>query len=272
MRLWPVAGQGTAGVAEALERVAAHDSVDATDDISRSPLILASSVGNYRAVKWLLDAGADPGRRDVMGRAALFCASEAGRATIVALLLEWSGSQGIDACNSAGWVPMHAAAKHGHVDVVALLLGAGASPAARDFEGRTPLSLAAAAGELETVGALLQTAAGRLTVTMESNFGWTAMAYAINGRSLACARLLAAACRDTSPTNPVGERALERCVSEGHAGLLDTLLEARPAEDVLARVMVSLHPARATELRSAAAWAPRRRLVAWRSAVAAAQA
>ena len=129
-----------------------------------------------RVVRRLLDAGADVGARDSLGRTALHRAALNGHAGIVHMLcdagpqhvndasqeqrtaLHMAASVGavdvvkvlcaqeriyVDARRNGGRTPLHDAAGRGYTEVVAALLSAGASFGARDTDGRIALQLAA---------------------------------------------------------------------------------------------------------------------------------
>jgi hypothetical protein len=51
-----------------------------------TPLMAAAAAGQQAAVAWLLEAGADPSRRDAQGRSAADLAREAGHAALASKL------------------------------------------------------------------------------------------------------------------------------------------------------------------------------------------
>ena len=71
-----------------------------------------------------------------------------------------------------GETPLHLAAKWGHKDVVALLLGAKAEINAQTESGETPLHYAAENGEKEVAKLLL---AGRVDIDVRNKWGQTAL-------------------------------------------------------------------------------------------------
>ncbi|ETV77791.1 hypothetical protein H257_08632 [Aphanomyces astaci] len=72
---------------------------------------------------------------------ALCFASWKGQLEITSLLLHYRGIE-INKANSDGNTPLHEAAKHSHVDIVVLLMNAGANPHVINHDGLKPLDLA----------------------------------------------------------------------------------------------------------------------------------
>jgi hypothetical protein len=90
----------------------------------------------------LIEAGADVNSPHAdYGHTALFWASFKGNKTLVRLLLAQPGIQ-LDGINIDGDTALMAAAEHGHVEIVELLLKAGASASIIDKRGETATSLA----------------------------------------------------------------------------------------------------------------------------------
>ena len=99
---------------------------------------------------------------------------------------------------SEGQTPLTAAAQHGRVEVVRLLLRKGADPDLRDsgpdYPHETPLSTAAKHGQLEVCRVLLEAGADPNVPTNPRQPGdggnWTALDWAIEGNQQAAADLL----------------------------------------------------------------------------------
>jgi|SoiMethySBSTD1v2_1073268.scaffolds.fasta_scaffold134971_3 hypothetical protein len=94
------------------------------------PLMMVRSVD---ATRLLLDAGADPFKRNIYGRTALGWAAHL-RSDVAALLLK-SGVPIDDPQDEEARTPLWSAACAGNADVVAVLLAAGANPATRNTLG-----------------------------------------------------------------------------------------------------------------------------------------
>ncbi|HEY8555376.1 MAG TPA: ankyrin repeat domain-containing protein [Burkholderiales bacterium] len=136
----------TAGDADAVALLVEHGaSLNARAANGWTALTLAAARGFDGVVRLLLDRGADPNVRDVYGWTALMRAADAGRAASVRALLGVPRTE-VDARDESGHSALHHAAAQGYEDIVQLLIDAGADPAARDREGRTPGALAALRG------------------------------------------------------------------------------------------------------------------------------
>jgi uncharacterized protein len=110
-------------IAKAL--IAAKAAVDAPNDFGVTPLLEASRNGDAPMVELLLRAGADPKRSHPEGETPLLSASRAGSVPTVRLLL----ARGVDVNHAEKFQQTTAlmwAAAEGHLDVVDLLLEAGA--------------------------------------------------------------------------------------------------------------------------------------------------
>jgi ankyrin repeat protein len=106
------------------------------------------------AAKLLLAARADPDASDRRGDTALFEATRAGDAELVALLIAAGAS--VDRRNAAGNAPLLMAAQFGLSEIAAELIGARADLKVRDDAGHTPLEVARAAGHVGVVALLEQ--------------------------------------------------------------------------------------------------------------------
>eukprot|EP00937_MAST-01D_sp_MAST-1D-sp2_P000709 g709.t1 len=105
-----------------------------------TPLMPAAQNGRADLVELLLEAGADPLKRDASGLAALHFAVERDRVLCTSLLLR--GGADADAQDNAGESALHRAAEHGWTESTTLLLDAGANPNLKDSQGETPLAYA----------------------------------------------------------------------------------------------------------------------------------
>eukprot|EP01045_Picozoa_sp_COSAG04_P044750 COSAG04_NODE_15342_length_535_cov_0.788991_1_plen_174_part_10 len=123
----------------------------------------------------------------------------------------------------AGCPPLFAAADQGHVNVVRVLVEAGASLEATTPKGSTALLIAAQNGHADCVEALLQ---GGANVHAKGSMGQTALHPAAENGHTDCCRLLILAGADSAVT-AVGKTPLQWAYSERHAEVVD-LLRADP--------------------------------------------
>ncbi|XP_043194279.1 ankyrin repeat domain-containing protein 16-like [Amphibalanus amphitrite] len=112
-------------------------SADPADSSGVTPLMDAARAGHPALVSRLLAAGADPARRDRLGRSPLHAAAQTGCVRTARLF-----AQLVTAPAADGSTPLHAAAREGHMAVCELLLERGARRAARDSHGRTAADVA----------------------------------------------------------------------------------------------------------------------------------
>ena len=158
--------------------------------LDESPLLEAARRGDVEAVRSLLRDGADPNLAAGDGLTALHVAAEQGFVEVVELLLD-AGANATAKTNIGEYEPLHLASRFGHAEVVRVLLEAGAEPAAvATTTGVSPLHLAAKApnGE-EAVRVLLEH--GAPVDPRESAAGQTPLMFAASyGRDAAIRELL----------------------------------------------------------------------------------
>lgn len=127
-----------------------------------SMLIRAAMLRQWRFVSQLVAAGADlnhrrtgprPSARD-RGQTAVWWAADCGRLDMVTMLVDAGAHPDIP--DSHGSTPLHQAAGGGHLDVVEYLVGLGADTMAPIYDGRTPFNMAATHGRSEVVAWFLQ--------------------------------------------------------------------------------------------------------------------
>jgi uncharacterized protein len=128
--------------------------VNAVGGFGWTALMVASVKGHVAAVRQLLASGADPNLRDIYGWTSLMRAVYGGREQVVQALLEQPDID-LSANNDLGTTALHLAAGKGNAALVRSLLLAGAKPSIGDRKGRTPETMAVAAG-YESVAKLLR--------------------------------------------------------------------------------------------------------------------
>ena len=128
--------------------------VNAIGGFDWTALLVASVKGHVPAVRQLLVSGADPNLRDVYGWTPLMRAVYEERELVVQVLLE-QPNVALNVSNDQGATALHLAAAKGNEALARSLLLAGADPSMGDRNGRTPESMAVAAGH-ENVAKLLR--------------------------------------------------------------------------------------------------------------------
>jgi ankyrin repeat protein len=141
------------------------------DPEQRPPLHAAAAGGHLEAVRMLLQAGADPNKRNHRcGNSILGLAAARGDLALARLLVDpvqpWFKSLKL---NRKCWslaTPLCIASQYGHLDICALLLSHGCSVNKSDYQDLSPLHGAARAGHVEIVRLLLAHKAGKNARTL----------------------------------------------------------------------------------------------------------
>jgi len=124
-----------------------------------SELAKAVTARDVAKVRELLASGADVNEAGGNGKTPLYIASYKGYIDIVILLLE-AGADANKVDTGYGETPLYAASGHGRADIVALLLNAGANvDKARKNDGGSPLVIASYARRADIVRLLLEAGA-----------------------------------------------------------------------------------------------------------------
>jgi ankyrin repeat protein len=148
----------------------------------------AAALGLTEQVAGMLDSDPEAvNRHSADGWTPLALAAYFGQAEAAQLLLERGADHGLPSTNAMRNQPLHAAVAGKRVELVELLLRAGADHGARDYNGWTPLNLAAHEGPAETVSVLLDAGADPSVANDE---GRTPLATAIHERQPEVERLL----------------------------------------------------------------------------------
>jgi len=121
--------------------------VNAMDADGRTALMYAAFNGHAHVVLHLLDQGAVLDRRDLLGRTALFFASTGPFPETVSILIDQGAQVDVVDSNEHFSPLMHAAAE-GNLDVVKLLIAAGANTRLKDIDGDDAAFFARQAGHV----------------------------------------------------------------------------------------------------------------------------
>ena len=111
--------------------------VNARGGLRATPLHAALDKGYLSVATLLLERGADPDEKTIIGQAPLFRASKYGAQDATRLLLEHSADPNLQ--NGEGLTPLGAACQKGHIDIVRILLDYGADAKSPGHFGKCPL-------------------------------------------------------------------------------------------------------------------------------------
>ena len=112
-------------------------------------------------VEELLSRPQDPDVTGTMGESALYAASERGHLQVVSLLLEAGASKNVICGRWTRLTPLGVASREGHTEIVRLLLEAGGTATDRRDREASPLYLASLRGHVEVVRLLLEAGADK---------------------------------------------------------------------------------------------------------------
>jgi ankyrin repeat protein len=143
------------------------DTTTDEDEWGRTPLEVASFIGNIEIMKLLVAHNAKPDGRDRYGGTALQTACTAGQYHTASYLLELGANP--NSQNNGGYTPLMCAARRAHLEIVKLLIAKGARVAMRNRDGHTALDVLKADGRnqpgAEQVADFLEEQAKRGAVT-----------------------------------------------------------------------------------------------------------
>jgi len=178
----------------------------AKDENGNSPLIIAAYYGRVAIVQAILDRGVRPN---------IFEACAAGLTAEVEKMLK-ENPRLVSERSHDGWTPLHLAAFFGRLEVVKMLLDAGASmlTISSNNESNLPIN-AAAAGRRNDVVRLL-VARGCPPDARASDTGYTALHLAANNGNVELVEFLLQSGADRSLKTGSGETADDLAVKQGH--------------------------------------------------------
>lgn len=191
--------------------------------IDKNPLIRAASKGRLPFVQSLLGQGANVNTRSSKsGAAPLHLAAFHARAEVVGELLKQGANK--DALDDKQGTPLHWAAMNNRLNIVAILLDAGADFTIRrnGKDGATPVHVAAHRGFDGIVSALLQRGADK---NARDNRGDTALICAASMGRLLTVQVLVTAGADVNIQNSAGDTALSYAAHYGFDGIVASLIQ-----------------------------------------------
>jgi ankyrin repeat protein len=211
--------------------IAAGSRVDDNSSCGFTPLHLAAERNRLDVVKLLIAVGADVNKACVSGCTLLHTATEDGHAGVVSVLIE-TAVVDLNAALTDGELaditPLFLAAQNNRLDVLKLLIAAGADVNVACDDGSTPLHAAAENGHAGVVSALIATAGVDLNaaLTGDDSAGVTPLYLAARGNRLDVVKLLIAAGADVNMTCvDDGCTPLHKAAAIGHAGVVSALIE-----------------------------------------------
>lgn len=176
----------------------------------------AARADSVVGIRTLLALGADPHLRGQNGGTALHLAANLGNTSAVVELLE-SSTADANAMTAGGWLPLHLAARGGHLAVVDALLSADADPLALDGRGQTALIVAAAHGQLGCLRRLADETPEADSLDHTDDAGSTALHYACLKGHSPCACELVRRNATASLPNAGGLPPAKVAAASGHA-------------------------------------------------------
>ncbi|XP_014676382.1 PREDICTED: putative ankyrin repeat protein RF_0381, partial [Priapulus caudatus] len=192
-----------------------------------TPLMRAVREGKEAAVQMLLSHGADVNAADSYGETSLYHVPCSGRLDIMRLLLEAGANPNV-AKTESGETPLIKAVREGE-EAVARMLLAGADANAADLYGQTSLHMAARSGQLDIMRLLLEAAAKPNVADTESGetllIRATLYHAACFGR-LDIVRLLLEAGADANAVDSYGRTTMYHAAFFGWLDIMRLLLEA----------------------------------------------
>ncbi|XP_014677172.1 PREDICTED: putative ankyrin repeat protein RF_0381 [Priapulus caudatus] len=188
-----------------------------------TPLMMAVSKGEEAMVQMLLSHGTDANAADWQAHTSLHHAACVGRLDIVRLLLEAGADPNVDDAES-GVTPLMWAVSKGEETVVQMLLSHGADANAADWQAHTSLHHAACFDRLDIVRLLLE--AGADPNAAETETRRTSLMMAVKEGDEAMVRMLLSHGADSNAANSYGLTSLHVAVVSGWLDIMRMLLEA----------------------------------------------
>ncbi|MDF1698332.1 MAG: ankyrin repeat domain-containing protein [Saprospiraceae bacterium] len=134
-----------------------------------STLQTAAVSGRKDLLKRCIDLGMDVMHRSKQGHTALHYAAQNERDSIEIIDMLLEAGADINDNNGTWGTPLHFAAREGSLKIISHLIAHGADVHLRDAEGRQPIYLAARYGSMETLKAMLSSGAGILLESTEGD-------------------------------------------------------------------------------------------------------
>jgi ankyrin repeat protein len=206
-----------------------------------TPLFVAAEHNGLDVLKLLIARGADVNLACDYGFTLLHAAAENGHAGVVSALLETAGVElnaAISDGEFAGDTPLYYAALKNRLDMLKLLIAAGANVNKARVNGYTPLHVAAQHGHAGVVSVLLETADMKINAALtDDRYADVAPSFlAANENQLDVLKLLVAAGADVNMVR-VSDGCNPKFIAarKGHVGVVSVLIET-PGVDLNAAI------------------------------------
>ena len=199
-----------------------------TRTTGQSPVADAAMADDTSALRSLLAAGAEVNAPQGDGMTALHWAAERNNLEMVKMLLH-AGANPAVVTRMGDYSPLHLASKAGKAPAVSILLEAGSDPNARSTTGgATPLHFAAASGDAETVSSLLDH--GAKIDAVEFTWGQTPLMFAAARDRIATLRVLLSRGADHSLSTHIVDLPARQAADRAARQTRDELLAAFRAQ------------------------------------------
>ncbi|KAJ2736937.1 phosphate system positive regulatory protein pho81 [Coemansia sp. BCRC 34962] len=198
---------------------------DEPDYYARRPIHYAAINGHEQCIEYLLEQGCSVGIIDDDGRHAFDYVVINGHSECAQLLLQYDRTI---AKGTPDQPSIQLACEKGHLDIVLMLLDAGAEIVANS-QGVHPAHLAARAGYADILRLLLERS--QSVDIADKDLGWTPVFYAASEGDLECIRILLDAGCDLDVVDENGHTPAYFAANEGHLDCVDMLLEAASARN-----------------------------------------
>ena len=187
-----------------------------------TPLFLAAQGGYDTVVAKLLQSGANHSIPNNHGVLPVHVAAELGHTAVIHALI-FAGVNINEPCTKSSATALFFAAQSGHVNVVNLLLQAGALPNEARADGTTPLLISSQTGNSSVVASLL---AGSADPNRKNAAGLTPLLVAVNCNDLLTVNALLASGANPNEVDAFQQTPLLRAAKMGYTEVLHAIMQA----------------------------------------------
>jgi ankyrin repeat protein len=222
--LMEACGEGKVGLVREIVQHMGAQELEEADNRRRTAVHWAALEGHTEVVAILLSKGAQAGIGDDEHSTPLMKAASRGHLSVVQLIVQHTGGQGLDEANAYGKTALHLAVRGGHQAVVAFLLTQGAQAINAGVDGMRPLMSAAEWGHVGIAQLLLELQGGQGLDETDVT-GGTALHWAARGGNAEVAAILLRNGAEASIRDENGMTPLMIIAHEGQLGVLQILLQ-----------------------------------------------